>query len=87
MHQRLISEEMMQEFPYIEHLKQRGARETYLNNILSVLTKRFPRQDVQPVRLVLESIDDLDHLSDLHLMSIDTSSVEEFLRALTTSDE
>ena len=32
--QRLISEEMMQDFPYIEYLKQQGARETYLNNIL-----------------------------------------------------
>ena len=88
--QRLISEEMMQEFPYIEYLKQQGieqgAREMSIKNTLSVLTKRFPRQDVQPVRTVLESIDDLDHLSDLHLMSIDTDSVEEFLRVLTTSD-
>ncbi len=89
--QRLISEEMMQEFPYIEYLKQQGieqgAREMSIKNTLSVLTKRFPRQDVQPVKTVLESIDDLDHLSDLHLMSIDTDSVEEFLRVLTTSDE
>ena len=77
----------MQDFPYIEHLKQRGARENSINNILSVLTKRFPQQDVQPVRTVLESIDDLDHLSDLHLMSIDTGSVEEFLRALTISEQ
>ena len=75
---------MMQEFPYIEYLKQQGARETYLNSILSVLTKRFPRQDVQPVRTVLESIDDLDHLSDLHLMSIDIPSVEEFLQTIDT---
>ena len=77
----------MQEFPYIEHLKQRGAREMSIKNTLSVLTKRFPQQDVQPVRTVLESIDDLDHLSDLHLMSIDIGSLEEFLRVLTTSDK
>ena len=85
--ERLISEDMMQDFPYIEHLRQQGARDTSIKVTLSVLTKRFPLQDVQPVRNALESIEDLDHLSELHLMSIDTNSVEEFLRALSASDE
>ena len=54
--QKLISEEMMQESPFIEHLIQKyseqgieqGSREMSIKNILSVLTKRFPQSDVQP---------------------------------------
>ena len=44
---------MMQESPFIEHLRkqgiEQGARETSIKNILSVLTERFPLSDVQPV--------------------------------------
>ncbi len=84
--QRLISEEMMQEFPFIEHLKQQGARETFAKNIQSVLTKRFPLSDVQPVAEALESIQDIDRLTDLHLTAIDTPSVEAFLQVVDASE-
>ncbi|MDE0636112.1 MAG: hypothetical protein OXI43_09735 [Candidatus Poribacteria bacterium] len=80
--QRLISEEMMREFPFIEHLKQQGARENSISNIQSVLTKRFPQQDMQLVGPALESIQDLDRLTELHLTAIDTPSVEVFLQEL-----
>lgn len=77
---------MMREFPFIEHLKQQGARETYLNTILSVLTERFPSSDVQPVAEALESIEDLDHLSELHRTAVKTSGVEAFLQTLNGSE-
>ncbi len=86
--QTLISEEMMQEspFPFIEHLRkqgiEQGARENCITNILSVLTKRFPLGDVQPVSVALESIEDLDRLTELHLTAIDTPNVEAFLQEL-----
>jgi hypothetical protein len=80
--QKLISEEMMQESPFIEHLMQKGARENSINNIQSVLTKRFPQSDVQHVEQALESIQDLDRLTELHLTAIDTPSVEAFLQEL-----
>ena len=70
-------------FPYIEHLRKQGARENCITNILSVLTKRFQLSDVQPVADALESIEDLDHLTDLHLTAIDIPSVEAFLQELT----
>ena len=69
-------------FPYIEHLRKQGAREICITNILSVLTKRFQLSDVQPVADVLESIEDLDHLTDLHLTAIDIPSVEAFLQEI-----
>lgn len=84
--QRLISEEMMQEFPFIEHLKQQGARETSIKNILSVLTIRFPQSDVQPVEQSLESIQDIDRLSELHRTAVKIPNVEVFLQELNGSE-
>ena len=83
--QKLISEEMMRESPFIEHLMQKGARENSINNIQSVLTTRFPQSDVQDVEHALESIQDLEYLSTLLLTAIDTPSVEAFLQTLNGS--
>ncbi len=78
----------MQESPYYEIVIQRGvqqgARETSIKNIQAVLTKRFQLTDVQPVAEALESIQDLDRLSELHLIAIDTPSVEAFLQTIDT---
>ena len=80
----------MQESPFIEYLMQKyseqGAREMSVKNILTVLTERFPQSDVQPVAQALESIQDIDRLTELHLMTIDTPSVEAFLQALDASE-
>ena len=84
--QKLISEEIMQESPFYEHIIQRGieqgSREMSVKNILSVLTERFPQSDVQPVEQALESIQDIDRLTKLLLTAIDTPSVEAFLQEL-----
>ena len=84
--QRLISEEMMREFPFIEYLKQQGARETSIKNILSVLTIRFPQSDVQPVEQSLESIQDIDRLAELHRTAVKIPNVEVFLQELNGSE-
>ena len=90
--QTLISEEMMQvsPFPFIEHLRkqgfEQGARENCITNILSVLAERFPMSDVQPIEQVLESIEELDHLTELHRTAVRTSSVETFLQALNATE-
>ena len=92
---KLVSEGIMQESPFIEFIMQRGIEQgmeqgilqANIKNILSVLTKRFPLEDVQPVAKALESIKDLDHLSEIHLSAIDTPSVETFLQELEASEE
>ena len=84
--QKLISEEMMRESPFIEHLMQKGARENSINNIQSVLTTRFPQSDVQDVEHALESIQDIDRLTELHRRAVQTPSVEAFLQALNGSE-
>ena len=89
--QKHILEEMMQESPFYEIIIQRGieksALENCIKNILSVLTKRFPLEDIQPVTNALESIQDLDRLSNLHFSAIDTPSIERFLQEVETSEE
>ena len=93
--QKLISEEMMRESPFIEHLMQKGvdqgyelgSRETSIKNILSVLTERFPLSDIQPVSDALESILDLDRLTELLRTAVQTVSVESFMQELDGSEE
>ncbi len=84
--QKLISEEMMQKspFPYIEHLRKQGARENCINNILIVLTRRFPLSDALPVEQALESVQDLERLTELLHTAIDIPSVETFLQGIDT---
>ncbi len=89
--QKLISEEMMQESPFIELIMQRyieqGSREMSVKHILSILTERFPLSDTEPVAEVLEPIQDLDRLTELHRIAVRTSSVETFLQEVETSEE
>ena len=77
-------------FPYIEHLRkqgfEQGARENSITNILSVLTERFPLSDVQPVEQALESVQDLDRLTELHRTAVRTSSVEAFLQGIDATE-
>ena len=92
--QTLISEEIMQESPYYELVIKRGieqgkaegieqgARENSINNILSVLTERFPLSNMQPVEQALESIEDLEQLTVLLRAAVRTASVETFLQGL-----
>ncbi len=60
----------------------RGARETSTKNILSVLTTRFPQSELQSVAQALESIVDLDRLTELLRTAIHTPSIKAFLQEL-----
>ena len=80
--QELISEDIMQESPFYELIKERGAREICIKNILSLLSKRFPECDREVVSKALDSILEIDRLTELFNHAIDTPSVEVFLREL-----
>ena len=83
----------MQESPFYEIIIQRGikrgieqgSREMSIKNILSVLTKRFPQQDMRQVEEALEAILSLDRLMQLVDIAVDTPNVEKFLMILKTS--
>ena len=90
---KLISEEMMQESPFYEYIKNRGieqgieqgSRENCIKNILSILMERFPLSNTEGVVKTLEGIPDLDRLSEFLRKAIHTSSVESFLQEVETS--
>ena len=89
----------MQESPFIELIMQRGIDrgieqgieqgiergllQANIKNILSVLTVRFPSGDMEPVAEALESIQELERLSELHCIAVQTSSVETFLQEIS----
>ena len=50
-----------------EALIEQGAREATIENMLAVLTERFPHADVNALKLTLEAIADLNHLKQLNL--------------------
>ncbi|MDE0013777.1 MAG: hypothetical protein OXU36_21730 [Candidatus Poribacteria bacterium] len=86
----LITEEIMQESPFYESLRQRhlqegierGARAHAIENTLAVLNARFPGSDVDRVKAILEGVGDLERLKTLNLNASLVPSFEVFLRGL-----
>ncbi|RKU25270.1 hypothetical protein C6497_16360 [Candidatus Poribacteria bacterium] len=81
----------MQESPFVELIMQRGieqgSHQVSIKFILSVLTERFPLSDTTPVAEALESIQDLERLSELLLIAVKTLSVDTFLQEVEKSEE
>ena len=92
----LITEEIMQQSPLFQRLRQQhlqegiqqgieqGARENAIENIIAVLSNRFPRNDVNTVKEALEMIDNIERLKQLNISVSLTPSFEDFMRALET---
>ena len=78
----------MQESPFYELVMQRGieqgARETTIENMLTVLGARFLNADVNAVKPRLEVIADLNRLKQLNLEASLVSDFETFQRGLET---
>ena len=83
---------MMQESPFYELVTQRGiergiergARETTIENMLTVLEARFPNANINAVKSHLETITDLNRLKQLNLEASLASNFETFQRELET---
>ena len=94
----ILHEEIMQESPFYESLRQRhlqegieqgieqgierGARAHAIENTLAVLNARFPGSDVDRVKAILEGVGDLERLKELNLNASLVPSFEVFLRGL-----
>ena len=66
----------------IEQGIEQGARENAIKNILTVLAVRFSERDAEIAKHRLESILDLDRLTQLHRTAVNTPSFQAFLRSL-----
>ena len=65
-----------------EEYYQRGARQTAIQSVLSVLEFKFNRHDVQALRPAIESIQDLKRLERLHNEALHAETLEAFARTL-----
>ena len=78
----------MQESPFYELVMQRGieqgARETTIENMLTVLGTRFSNADVNAIKPRLEVIADLSQLKKLSLEASLVPDFETFQRGLET---
>ena len=78
----------MEVTPMAESMAQvliaQGARETTVENILSILTTWFPKNDLHNIEQALKSISNLEQLKQLVVSALQTPSVEAFLNALRT---
>ena len=77
-----ITEALMQESPFYEHVLQQGARQTSIKSILLILTERFPDAEVPAVQPRLEAIADLNRLQQLTLNASIASSFHDFREEL-----
>lgn len=81
-----LSEAVMQESSVYKHLVetageeyyQRGARQTAIQSLFSVLEFKFDRRAVQALRPALESIQDLQRLQELHNEALRAETFEAF---------
>ena len=82
--------EIMQESPFYESLRQRhlqegieqGARAHAIENAVAVLNARFPGNDVNRVKVVLERVGNLERLKELNLNASLVPSFEVFLQRI-----
>ena len=67
---------------YEEQGMEKGSRTTAIQNILTVLQTRFSERNTQSVEQTLETIRDLEHLTELHRTALQASTYEDFLEVI-----
>ncbi|MCY3721816.1 MAG: hypothetical protein OXG97_06310 [Candidatus Poribacteria bacterium] len=82
----LITEDIMQASPFYQELQQRflqqGVEQGTRDNILAVLTARFPHVDMETLKPTLEAISDLEELNRLLRTASLIENFEAFLKAV-----
>ncbi len=68
----------------IEQGIEQGARENTIENILLLLTERFPNSDTEAAKQRLQTIHDMERLQQLLRTAMKTPNFETFLQGLDT---
>ena len=85
-----IPEELMQEFPFEQHRREKfiaegitqGAKEATRKSLLAVLNAKFHVEAVRAIDPALQDIDDLGRLEQLHLTAVKAENLETFTAIL-----
>ncbi len=70
----------------IERGIEQGARESTIEGILEALEIQFRASDVQALKPLLESIEELQHLKDLRRAAMQVPNLDAFKRLLTSTE-
>ncbi len=87
---RFILEEIMQESPFYDIVLQdgikqgieQGERGASLRHIIAVLATRFPNADIPHATSALESVDDIERLTELLTVAVSVPNFNAFLQVL-----
>ncbi len=74
----------MHESSFAQYFTEKGERKNAIEDILDVLDVRFQPSNVQTLKPMIESIEELQHLKQLHREAVQVPSLDEFRRILTS---
>jgi hypothetical protein len=69
----------------IEQGIEQGERKAAIESLLDVLDMRFQSSEVQTLKPIIESIEELQTLKQLHHEALQVSSLDEFRRILSSN--
>ena len=68
----------MYESSVIQHFIEQGEKKAALESLIVILEFRFPHDEVQLLKPILENIEELQQLRQLRLQAFQVSSLDEF---------
>lgn len=81
----IIPEATMHESSFAQYFIEKAERENTLKNLFVVLEVRFEPDEVQLLKPVLENIQGVQELSQLHREAVQVSSLDEFRQILSSN--
>ena len=80
---RLIPEELMQESKTYQRQRERILRENTINHISVVLKAKFPADIVNALTPIIQNINDVQRLEELHMAAAQVQNIESFAQMLS----
>ena len=80
---RLIPEELMQESKTYQRQRERILRENTINHISVVLKAKFPADIVNALTPIIQNINDVQRLEELHMAAAQVKNIESFAQMLS----
>ena len=81
--ERLIPEELMQESKGYQRQRERILRENTINHISVVLKAKFPADIVNALTPIIQNINDVQRLEELHMAAAQVQNIESFAQMLS----
>lgn len=82
LYETLIQEELMQESKFYQRQSEKIIRETTIKHILAVLNTKYSADIVKAITPMIQNINDLQRLDDLHTAAAKAQNIETFTQML-----